>query len=56
MAPLFEHTHGVFSEVKLEKRPLIEGRPPVQCDHFLSDCLALVVSVIALIALGLLLG
>ncbi len=56
MIPVFENARVAFSKAKPEKRPIIEDQPPVQRDSFLSDCLALAVSVVALIALGLLLG
>ncbi len=41
----------------MEKRPLfVVSHPTVRRDQLLSDCLALAVSVAALLALGMLLG
>lgn len=56
MMQSFEHTQGSFSDARLQRGPIIEDRPAVRRDQFLSDCFALGVSVIALVALVLLLG
>ncbi len=56
MAQFFGRPQGSFSDARLSRHPLIEEQPPVRRDRFLFDCVALGVSVIALIALVLLLG
>ncbi len=56
MAPFCQGTESTLSQAKLEKRPIVTDRPPIPRDHFLSDCLAIIVSLIALVALFLLLG